>query len=168
MGYAGYFLIVYDFIRYGKTHGIPVGPGRGSAAGSLVAYALDITDIDPLAYNLLFERFLNPERISMPDIDVDFCENRREEVIQYVVDKYGGEKNVARIITFGRMKAKAVVRDVGRVMGMPYGEVDRLAKMIPDGPNVNLKEALETEPGLQQALEKDPKAADLFLSLIHI
>jgi DNA polymerase-3 subunit alpha len=162
MGYASYFLIVYDFILYGKTHGIPVGPGRGSAAGSLVAYALNITDIDPLAYNLLFERFLNPERISMPDIDVDFCENRREEVIQYVVDKYGGEKNVARIITFGRMKAKAVVRDVGRVMGMPYGEVDRLAKMIPEGPNVHLKEALESEPGLQQALEKDPKAADLF------
>jgi DNA polymerase-3 subunit alpha len=162
MGYEGYFLIVYDFIRYAKTHGIPVGPGRGSAAGSLVAFALDITNIDPLPYNLLFERFLNPERISMPDIDVDFCENRREEVIQYVVDKYGGEKNVARIITFGRMKAKAVVRDVGRVMGMPYGEVDRLAKMIPDGPNVSLESALETEPGLKQVLEKDPKAAELF------
>ena len=162
MGYAGYFLIVYDFIRHAKTHGIPVGPGRGSAAGSLVAFALDITNIDPLPYNLLFERFLNPERISMPDIDVDFCENRREEVIQYVVDKYGGEKNVARIITFGKMKAKAAVRDVGRVMGMPYGEVDRLAKMIPDGPNVSLESALETEPGLKQVLEKDPKAAELF------
>ena len=168
MGYAGYFLIVYDFIRYGKAHGIPVGPGRGSAAGSLVAYALGITDIDPLAYNLLFERFLNPERISMPDIDVDFCENRREEVIQYVVEKYGGEKNVARIITFGRMKAKAAVRDVGRVMGLPYGEVDRLAKMIPEGPNVSLKSALETEPGLRQVMEQDPKAADLFKNALKL
>ncbi len=168
MGYAGYFLIVYDFIRYGKSRGIPVGPGRGSAAGSLVAYALGITNIDPLAYNLLFERFLNPERISMPDIDVDFCENRREEVIQYVVEKYGGEKNVARIITFGKMKAKAVVRDVGRVMGMPYGEVDRLAKMIPDGLNVNLRSALDTEPGLQQILEKDPKVADLFETALKL
>ncbi len=168
MGYAGYFLIVYDFIRYGKTHGIPVGPGRGSAAGSLVAYALGITDIDPIPYNLLFERFLNPERISMPDIDVDFCETRREEVIQYVVDKYGGEKNVARIITFGKMKAKAVVRDVGRVMGLPYGEVDRLAKMIPDGPKVSLKAALDSEPGLQQVLEEDPKAADLFENALKL
>ena len=162
MGYAGYFLIVYDFIRYAKIRGIPVGPGRGSAAGSLVAYALEITNIDPIPYNLLFERFLNPERISMPDIDVDFCENRREEVIQYVVHKYGGEKNVARIITFGKMKAKAVVRDVGRVMGMPYGEVDRLAKMIPEGPNVSLQSALEREPGLQQIVETDPKAGELF------
>jgi DNA polymerase-3 subunit alpha len=168
MGYAGYFLIVFDFIRYAKTRGIPVGPGRGSAAGSLVAYALDITNIDPIAYNLLFERFLNPERISMPDIDVDFCENRREEVIQYVVDKYGGEKNVARIITFGRMKARAVVRDVGRVMGMPYGEVDRLAKMIPEGPNVSLESALETEPALKQATENDPKAAELFADALKL
>jgi DNA polymerase-3 subunit alpha len=168
MGYAGYFLIVYDFIRYAKARGIPVGPGRGSAAGSLVAYALGITNIDPLAYNLLFERFLNPERISMPDIDVDFCENRREEVIQYVVDKYGGEKNVARIITFGTMKAKAAVRDVGRVMGMPYGEVDRLAKMIPEGPNVSLRAALDTEPGLQEVMEKDPKVADLFATALKL
>ncbi len=168
MGYAGYFLIVYDFIRYGKIHGIPVGPGRGSAAGSLVAYALGITDIDPIPYNLLFERFLNPERISMPDIDVDFCETRREEVIQYVVDKYGGEKNVARIITFGKMKAKAVVRDVGRVMGMPYGEVDRLAKLIPEGPGVSLREAMDSEPGLHQVLEEDPKAADLFENALKL
>ncbi len=162
MGYAGYFLIVYDFINYGKTHNIPVGPGRGSAAGSLIAFVLGITDIDPLPYSLLFERFLNPERISMPDIDVDFCENRREEVIQYVVEKYGGEKNVARIITFGRMKAKAAVRDVGRVMGMPYGDVDRLAKMIPDGPKVTLESAVEMEPELQTSLDNDPKAAELF------
>jgi DNA polymerase-3 subunit alpha len=168
MGYAGYFLIVYDFIRYAKAQGIPVGPGRGSAAGSLVAYALGITNIDPLAYNLLFERFLNPERISMPDIDVDFCENRREEVIQYVVEKYGGEKNVARIITFGTMKAKAAVRDVGRAMGIPYGEVDRLAKMIPEGPNVSLRAALDTEPGLQEVMERDPKVADLFATALKL
>ncbi len=162
MGFAGYFLIVYDFIHYAKTHGIPVGPGRGSAAGSLVAYALEITNIDPITYNLLFERFLNPERISMPDIDVDFCENRREEVIQYVVEKYGGEKNVARIITFGKMKARAAVRDVGRVMGMVYGEVDRLAKMIPEGQNVDLETALRMSPQLQEVLEQDPRAAELF------
>jgi len=162
MGYAGYFLIVYDFIHYAKTHGVPVGPGRGSAAGSLVAFSLGITDIDPLPYQLLFERFLNPERISMPDIDVDFCEHRREEVIQYVLDKYGGEEYVARIITFGKMKAKAVVRDVGRVMGLPYGEVDKLAKMIPEGPKVNLEVALEKEPALQEVMENDPKAAELF------
>lgn len=162
MGYAGYFLIVYDFILYAKNHGVPVGPGRGSAAGSLVAYALGITDIDPLPYQLIFERFLNPERISMPDIDVDFCEQRREEVIQYVVEKYGGEEKVARIITFGKMKARAVVRDVGRVLGMPYGDVDKLAKMIPEGPNVNLEDALAKEPALQEVLEKDPKAKELF------
>ena len=162
MGYAGYFLIVYDFIRYGKVNGIPVGPGRGSAAGSLVAFALDITNIDPLSYGLIFERFLNPERISMPDIDVDFCEHRREEVIQYVVEKYGGETNVARIITFGSMKARAAVRDVGRVMGMTYGEVDRLAKLIPEGPNVRLAEAIQKEPGLREVIDGDPKAAELF------
>jgi len=162
MGFAGYFLIVYDFIKVARNRGIPVGPGRGSAAGSLVAYALGITNIDPLPYNLIFERFLNPERISMPDIDVDFCEARREEVIQYVVEKYGGEKNVARIITFGKMKARAVVRDVGRVMGMPYGDVDKLAKMIPEGPRVDLEKALSSEPQLQEVQEKDPRARELF------
>ena len=162
MGYAGYFLIVSDFISYAKSRGVPVGPGRGSAAGSLVAFSLGVTDIDPLAYQLIFERFLNPERISMPDIDVDFCEQRREEVIQYVIEKYGGEQFVARIITFGKMKARAVVRDVGRVMGFPYGEVDRLAKMIPGGPKANLEGALATVPALKEVVEKDPKAAELF------
>ena len=162
MGYASYFLIVYDFISYAKQKGIPVGPGRGSAAGSLAAYALEITNIDPIAYNLIFERFLNPERISMPDIDVDFCEERREEVIQYVIRKYGGEKNVARIITFGTLKARAAVRDVGRSLGMPYGEVDRLAKMIPEGLNLRLEDAIAQAPRLQEAIEGDPKVSDLF------
>ena len=130
MGYPGYFLIVWDFIRYARERGIPVGPGRGSAAGSLAAWALRITDVDPLHYDLIFERFLNPERVSLPDIDVDFCERRRGEVIEYVTQKYGRE-NVSQIITFGTMKAKAVIRDVGRVMDMPYADVDRIAKQIP-------------------------------------
>ncbi|OZA10191.1 MAG: DNA polymerase III subunit alpha, partial [Rhodobacterales bacterium 17-64-5] len=130
MGFPGYFLIVADFIKWAKDHGIPVGPGRGSGAGSLVAYALTITDLDPLRYALLFERFLNPERVSMPDFDIDFCMDRREEVIQYVQQKYGREK-VAQIITFGALLSKAAVRDVGRVLQMPYGQVDRLSKMIP-------------------------------------
>ena len=124
MKYPGYFLIVWDFIRYAREQGIPVGPGRGSAAGSLVAYCLRITDVDPLEFDLIFERFLNPERVSLPDIDIDFCERRRGEVIEYVTRKYGRE-NVAQIITFGTMKAKAVVRDVGRVLDMPFAEVDR-------------------------------------------
>ncbi len=128
-GFAGYFLIVADFINYAKTHNIPVGPGRGSAAGSLIAYCLGITDIDPIKYDLTFERFLNPERISMPDIDVDFCRNKRDEVIRYVTEKYGKD-NVAQIITFGTMKSKAAVRDVGRALGMPYAEVDKIAKLI--------------------------------------
>src|SRR5262249_7810312 len=131
MKYPGYFLIVWDFIRYAREHGIPVGPGRGSSAGSLVAYSLKITDVDPLHFDLYFERFLNPERVTLPDIDVDFCERRRGEVIAYVTEKYGRE-NVAQIITFGTMKAKAVVRDVGRVMEMPIGDVDRVAKLIPN------------------------------------
>ncbi len=130
MGFAGYFLIVWDFIRYARETGIPVGPGRGSAAGSLVAYVLRITDIDPLQYDLLFERFLNPERVSLPDIDIDFCMRRRGEVIEYVSEKYGRE-NVAQIITFGTMAAQAVIRDVGRVLGIPYAEVDRIAKLVP-------------------------------------
>ncbi len=162
MGFAGYFLIVYDFIEYARKRGIPVGPGRGSAAGSLVAFALRITDIDPMPYDLIFERFLNPERVSMPDIDVDFCEARREEVIQYVVEKYGGEKKVARIITYGRMKARAAVRDVGRAMGLPYGDVDKLAKMIPGGPKADLGNALKSEPQLRDLLENDPRAKELF------
>ena len=131
MKFPGYFLIVWDFIRYAKEHDIPVGPGRGSAAGSLVSYALGITDIDPLQHELLFERFLNPERVSMPDIDIDFCMNRRGEVIDYVTQKYGRD-NVAQIITFGTMAAKAAIKDVGRAMDIPYADVDRIAKMVPD------------------------------------
>ena len=154
MGFAGYFLIVQDFIGYAKKNNIPVGPGRGSAAGSLVAYALKITDINPIPYNLLFERFLNPERISMPDIDIDFCNRQREKVIEYVTEKYGREK-VSQIITFGQMKARAVVRDVGRVLDVPYKDVDRIAKMIPATLNITLEKALEEEKELRELSEKD-------------
>jgi DNA polymerase-3 subunit alpha len=147
--YTSYFLIVWDFIHYAKTHGIPVGPGRGSAAGSLVAYLLEITDIDPLRYNLLFERFLNPDRVSPPDIDIDLSDDRRGEVIDYVRKKYG-EQNVAQIITFGTLGAKMVVRDVGRVMGLPYSETDRLAKMIPFATDMTLKKALDLSPDLKR------------------
>jgi DNA polymerase-3 subunit alpha len=162
MGYPGYFLIVYDFIHYAKNHEIPVGPGRGSAAGSLVAYALNITDLDPIEYDLIFERFLNPGRkSSMPDVDVDFCMERRDEVIQYVSEKYGKE-NVAQIITFGKMQAKAVVRDVGRVLGIPYAEVDRIAKLIPNKIDITLDQALEQEAGLREAIAKDNRIASLF------
>jgi len=160
MGFAGYFLIVADFVNYAKERGIPVGPGRGSAAGSLVAYALRITDIDPLEHGLLFERFLNPERVSLPDIDVDFCYECRDEVIRYVMDKYGHDK-VAQIITFGKMQARAVVRDVGRVLGLPYREVDLIAKLIPAGPNVTLREALEVEPRLKEMATRDERVAQL-------
>ena len=149
MGFAGYFLIVSDFIRYAKSRGIPVGPGRGSGAGSLAAYCLGITEIDPLVNGLLFERFLNPERVSPPDIDIDFCIQGREEVIQYVRNKYG-QDHVAQIITFGKMQARAVIRDVGRAMDMPYGEVDRIAKMIPNTLNITLEEALHQEPRLNE------------------
>src|SRR5439155_571528 len=146
MKYPGYFLIVWDFIRYARDRGIPVGPGGGSAAGSLVAYSLRITDVDPLDFDLIFERFLNPERVSMPDIDIDFCERRRGEVIDYVTRKYGRE-NVAQIITFGTMKAKAVVRDVGRVLEMPFADVDKVAKQIPAALDMTLDKALEeSEP----------------------
>jgi len=154
MGFAGYFLIVKDFVDYAKQHNIPVGPGRGSAAGSLVAYALGITDIDPIEYNLLFERFLNPERISMPDIDIDFCYNRRNEVIDYIRDRYG-EDSVSQIITFGSMKAKAVLRDVGRVLGMSYGEVDRIAKLVPNTLNIELEEAINQVKDLQEVEAQD-------------
>ena len=155
MGYPGYFLIVWDFIRYAREHGIPVGPGRGSAAGSLVAWCLRITDVDPLHYDLLFERFLNPERVSLPDIDVDFCERRRGEVIDYVTRKYGRE-NVSQIITFGTMKAKAVIRDVGRAMDMPYAEVDRIAKQIPPALDMTLEKALAENPVLKQMRDAGP------------
>jgi DNA polymerase-3 subunit alpha len=160
MGFPSYFLIVWDFIRFAKDRGIPVGPGRGSAAGSLVAYALRITDIDPLEHDLIFERFLNPERVSMPDIDIDFCEARRAEVIDYVTEKYGRD-NVAQIITFGTMKARAVIRDVGRVLDIPYAEVDRIAKLIPPTLDATLEKALEEVPQLQEAMEGDPRVKQL-------
>ena len=156
MGFAGYFLITADFVQYAKKSSIPVGPGRGSAAGSLVSYALGITSIDPLKHNLLFERFLNPERISMPDIDIDFCIERRGEVIDYIKDQYG-EKSVTQIITFGKMKAKQVVRDVGRVMGYNFGEVDKLAKAIPNELNITLEKALKKSPELTKMAEGDFK-----------
>ena len=156
MGFPGYFLIVADFIKWAKDHGIPVGPGRGSGAGSLVAYALTITDLDPLRYALLFERFLNPERVSMPDFDIDFCMDRREEVIQYVQRKYGRDK-VGQIITFGALLSKAAVRDVGRVLQMSYGQVDRLSKMIPvEGVKpVSITKALADEPRLREAAKEE-------------
>src|SRR6266700_2200612 len=160
MRYEGYFLIVWDFIHYARAQEVPVGPGRGSAAGSLVSYALRITDVDPLQYNLLFERFLNPERVSMPDIDIDFCMRRRGEVIEYVTQKYGRE-NVAQIITFGTMAAKAAVKDVGRALDIPYGEVDRLAKLIPNTLGIELKEALEEAPQLKSAINSDERLKDL-------
>lgn len=142
MGFSDYFLIVMDFIRYAKTHGIPIGPGRGSAAGSIVAYLLHITEIDPLRFDLLFERFLNPERVSMPDIDTDLCYRGRGQVIAYLAEKYGAEQ-VAQIITFGTLAARAVIRDVGRVMNLPLREVDKIAKMVPSGPGVTLKKTLD-------------------------
>jgi DNA polymerase-3 subunit alpha len=159
-GFTSYFLIVWDFINYARDNKIPVGPGRGSAAGSLVSYLLGITDINPLKYGLLFERFLNPERLGLPDIDIDFCYERRQEVIDYVTKKYGRE-NVAQIITFGTMQARAVVRDVGRVMGISYADVDRIAKMIPFDPNITLKEALESESELNNLYKNDPAIKQL-------
>ncbi len=158
MKFPGYMLIVWDFTREAKKRGIPVGPGRGSAAGSLVAYSLFITDIDPLKYNLLFERFLNPERVSMPDIDMDFCQARRGEIINYVVEKYG-RYNVAQVITFGKLLAKGVIRDTARVLGMPYAEADRMAKLIPDELGITLEKAYEKEPKLRELIESDRSAA---------
>jgi DNA polymerase-3 subunit alpha len=160
MGFPGYLLIVWDFIRYARERGIPVGPGRGSAAGSLVAWCMRITDVDPIDFDLIFERFLNPERISMPDIDVDFCERRRGEVIDYVTRKYGRE-NVAQIITFGTMKAKAVVRDVGRALDLPYADVDRIAKQIPAVLDMTLDKALAENPVLKDMAAKDPKVKEV-------
>ncbi len=156
MKFSGYFLIVWDFIQFAKRQGIPVGPGRGSAAGSIVSWALEITDLDPLDYGLLFERFLNPERVSLPDIDIDFCMNRRGEVIDYVTRKYGRE-NVAQIITFGTLGAKQAIKDVGRVLDIPYGEMDRLAKVIPNVLNITIAEALHQSVQLRQAVERDPR-----------
>ncbi len=160
MGFAGYFLIVADFINWAKTHGVPVGPGRGSGAGSLVAYSLGITDLDPLRYALLFERFLNPERVSMPDFDIDFCQDGRDRVIDYVKDKYGAQC-VSQIVTFGTMAAKAVVRDVGRVLSMPYGEVDRIAKLIPFELGMTLERALSVEPQLKALMHGEEEVAEL-------
>ncbi len=160
MGFVSYFLVVWDFISYAKKTGVPVGPGRGSAAGSLVSYLLGITDLDPIKYGLLFERFLNPGRRSMPDIDIDFCYERRGEVIDYVTRKYGKD-NVAQIITFGSMQAKAAVRDVGRAMGVSYGDVDRIAKLIPNEIGITIEEALNVEPQLREAVEGDQTAKQL-------
>ncbi len=160
MGFAGYFLIVSDFIQYAKKKNIPVGPGRGSAAGSLVAYAVGITNIDPIRYNLFFERFLNPDRISMPDIDTDFCPEGRDEIIRYVTEKYGSDK-VSQIITFGKMQARAVIRDVGRAMNISYSEVDRIAKMIPNVLNIKLDEAIKREPRLREEEKNNPRIKKL-------
>ncbi len=162
MGFAGYFLIVAEFILWARSHGIPVGPGRGSGAGSVVAWALTITDLDPLRFGLLFERFLNPERISMPDFDIDFCQDRRDEVIRHVQEKYGRDR-VAQIITFGKLQARAVLRDVGRVLGMPYGYVDRICKLVPNNPAnpVTLKQAIDGEPQLQAMISEDESVARL-------
>jgi DNA polymerase III subunit alpha len=163
MGYSGYFLIVWDFIRYARDKGIPVGPGRGSAAGSLAAYCLKITDVDPIQYDLLFERFLNPERVTMPDIDVDFCVRGRADVINYVSDLYG-RQNVAQIITFGTMASRAVIKDVGRALEMPYAEVEKVAKMIPPpvrGRNVSIDDAIKQNPDLRKAIETDEKVSEL-------
>lgn len=154
MGYVDYFLIVWDFIHFAKSHGIMVGPGRGSAAGSIVAYCLAITDIDPVKYQLIFERFLNPERVSMPDIDVDFCFERRQEVIDYVVEKYGKDR-VVQIVTFGTLAAKGVVRDVGRVLDLPYAKCDAIAKMIPGDLGMTLEKALKASPDLRNAYNED-------------
>src|SRR5205085_12128095 len=148
MGFSGYFLIVWDFIAYAKKIGVPVGPGRGSGAGSLVAWSMRITDLDPIPYHLLFERFLNPERVSMPDFDVDFCMNRRDEVIKYVTGKYG-KSNVGQIVTMHQLKARGVIRDIARVMEIPYGDADRLAKLVPEpvqGKSPPIKEAIQQEP----------------------
>jgi DNA polymerase III subunit alpha len=162
MGFAGYFLIVAEFIQWAKAQGIPVGPGRGSGAGSVVAWALTITDLDPLRFGLLFERFLNPERVSMPDFDIDFCQERRDEVIRHVQQKYGHDR-VAQIITFGKLQARAVLRDVGRVLGMPYSQVDRICKLVPNNPAnpVTLKDAINGEPVLQQMRDEDESVARL-------
>ena len=162
MGFPGYFLIVADFIKWAKNQNIAVGPGRGSGAGSVVAWALTITDLDPLRFGLLFERFLNPERVSMPDFDIDFCQSRRDEVISYVQQKYG-RAQVAQIITFGKLQARAVLRDVGRVLQMPYGQIDRLCKMVPNNPAnpVTLAEAINIEPRLQAERDSDQQVAEL-------
>ena len=156
MKFSGYFLIVSDYIKWAKSNNIPVGPGRGSGAGSLVAWCLSITDLDPIKFGLIFERFLNPDRISMPDFDIDFCQEDRDKVINYVKDKY--ENKVAQIITFGKLQARMALRDIGRVIGLPYGRVDQLSKMIPFDPSrpLTLAESVAMEPRLQEAQKEDP------------
>lgn len=161
MGFPGYFLIVADFINWAIDHQIPVGPGRGSGAGSLAAYAMRITNIDPIPYGLIFERFLNPERVSMPDFDIDFCQDRRGEVIEYVRQKYGGAPHVAQIITYGSMKAKGAIRDVGRALDIPFSEVDKIAKLIPDAMKMTIDKAIDEEPRIADAANKDPRIAEL-------
>src|SRR5918996_1226553 len=162
MGFAGYFLVVWDFIHYARSHGVAVGPGRGSSAGSLVAYCLGITNVDPIRYNLLFERFLNPERISMPDMDIDFADDRRDEVIRYVADKYGRDR-VAHIITFGTLGAKAAIRDVGRVLGLSYADVDRIAKLVPGFPlNITLEDAYQKSPPLAETVRSQANVKELW------
>ena len=166
MGFAGYFLIVADFIDYARRNGIPVGPGRGSSAGSLAAWALGITGVDPIEYDIIFERFLNPERISMPDIDVDFCMRGRDDVIRYVARKYDegesdDDRKVAQIITFGKLQARAAIRDVGRVLGMPYGDVDRIAKLIPETLGITLAEAVQQSPDLRARMGADGQVRHL-------
>lgn len=169
MGFPGYFLIVADFIQWSKNNGVPVGPGRGSGAGSVAAWALKITDLDPLRFGLIFERFLNPERVSLPDFDVDFCQSNREKVIEYVRNKYGRD-SVGQIITFGKLQARAVIRDVGRVLQMPYGQVDKIAKLIPGNPNkpITLQEALDSEPDLQSARSNDEQVKKLIDTAIQL
>src|SRR5690606_22656859 len=167
MGYSDYFLIVWDFIRFAKERKIAVGPGRGSSAGSLVAYTLNITDVDPIKYNLLFERFLNPERVSMPDIDIDFDDERRDEVIAYVTAKYG-EEHVAQIITFGTLAARAAVRDVGRALAVPYAEVDRTAKLIPNQPGMTLERALEASPELRELCARNERVDHLVKTALKV
>ena len=161
MNYPSYFLIVSDYIRWAKNNSIPVGPGRGSGAGSLVAYSLDITDLDPLEFDLIFERFLNPDRISMPDFDIDFCEEKRDKVFEYLKKKYG--KGVAHIITFGKLKARMALRDIGRVLGLPYGHVDKICKMIPFDPSrpLTLQESINREPRFQNEINQNLKVKKL-------
>ncbi|MDH4319562.1 MAG: DNA polymerase III subunit alpha, partial [Desulfobulbaceae bacterium] len=155
MGFSGYFLIVADFINWAKDHDIPVGPGRGSGAGSLAAYCMQITDIDPIPYGLIFERFLNVERMSMPDFDVDFCKDRRDEVIDYVRKRYGGDAHVAQIVAYGTMKARAVLRDVGRVLEVPLPQVDKIAKLVPEEMKITIDKAIDKEPRLREAMKQD-------------
>src|SRR5262249_28947829 len=161
MQFSGYFLVVWDFIKFARDRGIAVGPGRGSAAASLVAYCLGITTVDPMRYGLVFERFPNPGRKTMPGMDIDFPAHRPGEVIEYVVQKYGRDK-VAQIITFNVLKAKAVIRDVGRVLGMPFGDVDRIAKFVPDTLNIRLDDALRQSPALAEAVKARPEVAELW------